>query len=319
MNYLRRLIAFRAEALERNPRAARLHRMGVVASLAVWTVLFAVAHRADAQAVPENPAEAVPIEIIQLPDLPAAVPSSGATTGIVDVPDVDVPQTPNPEEPASLSVDLGDQGEGASNSVLIIIGITLLSLAPSLIIMMTSFTRMVIVLSLTRNALGVQAIPPNQVVTGLALFLSLFVMGPTLSKMNDVGLQPLLRGDKSQTEAFTDATEPLKEFMLANTRRAELNMMISASGQERPETPAKVSLTTLIPAFILSELKTAFIIGFAIFVPFLVVDLVVSAILMALGMMMLPPSFIALPFKLLLFVMVDGWSLVAESLLRSFR
>jgi flagellar biosynthetic protein FliP len=177
----------------------------------------------------------------------------------------------------------------------------------------------VIVLSLTRNALGLQAIPPNQVVVGLALFLSLFVMSPTLSKMNEVGLQPLLRGDKSQSEALSDASEPLKQFMLANTRRAELSMMISASGEERPATPEKVSLTTLIPAFVLSELKTAFIIGFAIFIPFLVIDVVVSSILMALGMMMLPPSFIALPFKLLMFVMVDGWSMVAQSLMKSFK
>jgi flagellar biosynthetic protein FliP len=137
--------------------------------------------------------------------------------------------------------------------------------------------------------------------------------------MNDQGLQPLLRGEISQSEAVTRGSQPLKQFMLANTRRAELQMMITASKEAKPATPDKVPMTTLIPAFMLSELKTAFIIGFVIFIPFLVIDLVVSAVLMALGMMMLPPAFVALPFKLLLFVMVDGWSLIAKSLVESFR
>jgi len=138
-------------------------------------------------------------------------------------------------------------------------------------------------------------------------------------RVAEVGLQPLLRGEKTQAQAFEDATAPLKEFMLDNTRKGELNMMISASGEDAPATPEDVSLTTLIPAFVLSELKTAFIIGFVIFIPFLVIDLVVSSVLMALGMMMLPPVFVSLPFKILLFVMVDGWTLVAESLIRSFN
>jgi flagellar biosynthetic protein FliP len=157
------------------------------------------------------------------------------------------------------------------------------------------------------------------VITGLALFLTLFVMAPTLSKMNDDGLQPLLAGEKSVQEAASDASGPLKDFMLANTRKAELNSMIGMSGEERPATVQEVSLTTLIPAYLLSELKTAFIIGFVIFIPFLVVDLAVSSVLMSLGMMMLPPAFVALPFKLLLFVMVDGWGLVTDSLVRSFN
>jgi len=210
-------------------------------------------------------------------------------------------------------------GGEPSTSVVVLIGITLLSVAPALVLMTTSFTRIVIVLSMTRNALGVQAIPPNQVVIGLAMFLSLFVMSPTLSKMNEAGLQPLLRGEMTQAQAFEAGTEPLKEFMLANTRTSELNMMIKLSGDERPVDRSDVSLTTLIPAFVLSELKTAFIIGFVIFIPFLIIDLVVSSVLMALGMMMLPPIFVSLPFKLLLFVMVDGWTLVAETLVESFN
>jgi flagellar biosynthetic protein FliP len=266
-------------------------------------------------AAPATPRVSIPTANIPSAAIPsAAIPSVATPTPASPV----TPASPG-SKPATIGIDLGDSINKPSNSVLIIIGLTLISLAPSLLMMMTSFTRIVIVLGLTRNAMGVQAIPPNQVVVGLALFLSLFVMAPTLSKMNEVGLQPLLRGEISQGEAFDKGTVPLKQFMLANTRRSELQMMISASKQSRPATPEKVPLTTLIPAFVLSELKTAFIIGFVIFIPFLVIDLVVSATLMALGMMMLPPAFVALPFKLLLFVMVDGWSLVAKSLVESFR
>jgi flagellar biosynthetic protein FliP len=308
--YFRRLREFRAATMERNQRAAQIHRFFVIASMVMWVALFALGHRAMAADAPTLPS--LPAAVASGPADVPAVPTAGSATGSSTA-------TAQSGGPASVSIDLGNQVDKPSSSVMIIIGLTLLSLAPSLIIMMTSFTRMVIVLSLTRNALGLQSIPPNQVVVGLALFLSLFVMTPTLSKMNEVGLQPLLKGTKSQSEAISDASVPLKQFMLANTRRAELGMMINASGEARPATPDKVSLTTLIPAFILSEFKTAFIIGFAIFVPFLVIDLVVSSILMALGMMMLPPSFISLPFKLLMFVMVDGWSMVAESLVKSFK
>jgi len=184
---------------------------------------------------------------------------------------------------------------------------------------MTSFTRIVIVLALTRNAIGLQGIPPNQVVVGLALFLSLFVMGPTLSKMNEVGLQPLLKGQISQGEAYNRASQPLKDLMLANTRRSELSMLISVSGQKQPADPKSVSMATLIPAFILSELRAAFIIGFVIFIPFLLIDMVVSASLMSLGMMMLPPVTVSLPFKLLLFVLVNGWGLILTALVASYR
>jgi flagellar biosynthesis protein FliP len=270
-------------------------RLGAAAGLLVLLVL-AMTGPASAQVAPQ-------------PDIP--VPSPPAVPGPGEASE---PEGPN----ATISIDL-TQGEAPSQSIVIILGLTVLSVAPSLLIMLTSFTRMVIVLSLTRNALGLQTVPPNQVVIGLALFLTLFVMAPTLSAMNEAGLQPLLAGEMSQGEAFEAASGPLKEWLLANTREGELEMMAAASGSEIPEQVEDLSLTAVAPAFILSELKSAFIIGFVIFVPFLVIDLVVSAVLMSLGMMMLPPVFVSLPFKILLFVMVDGWSLIARTLLESYR
>jgi flagellar biosynthesis protein FliP len=309
LDHLRRVRAFRSDAFRRDHRAASVHRVLTIGATLLWVVLFALAGRAGAQATPDLP---------QIPDIPSAVPSGGDA----NAPSVATPTPPavdTPSSGASVDLQLPDVEGNPSTSVLIVLGLTLLSLAPSLIIMTTGFTRMVIVLSLTRNALGLPAIPPNQVITGLALFLTFFVMAPTLSEMNELGLQPLLNGEKSVQEATSDATAPLRDFMLANTRKAELDAMIGMSGEDRPDTAQDVSLTTLVPAFILSELKTAFIIGFVIFIPFLVIDLAVSSVLMSLGMMMLPPAFIALPFKLLLFVMVDGWGLVADSLVRSFN
>jgi flagellar biosynthetic protein FliP len=220
---------------------------------------------------------------------------------------------------ASVSLDLGGVGGKPSQSVMIIVLITLLSVAPALLIMMTSFTRIVIVLSLTRNALGLHTIPPNQVIVGLAMFLSFFVMSPTFSDINKDAVQPLLHGQKTQAQAYDSAVTPLRTFMLKQTRKGELAMFSSAAnGGKRPAKPEDVGLAALIPAFILSELKTAFIIGFVVFIPFLVIDIVVSSSLMSMGMMMLPPVFVSLPFKLLLFVMVDGWGLIVRSLLKSF-
>ena len=216
-----------------------------------------------------------------------------------------------------VSITVGD-GANPSQSVLIIILLTLLSLAPSVLILLTSFTRIAIVLSLVRNALGLQSIPPNQVIVGLALFLSLFVMRPTIEKINTEALQPLLKNEISQTDAYRAALQPLRVFMLEQTGTRELKMMMAVSKEEKPATPDDVSNATLIPAFILSELRIAFIIGFVIFIPFLVIDLVVSSSLMSMGMMMLPPVVISLPFKLLLFVLLDGWSVVVRSLIESF-
>ncbi len=217
-----------------------------------------------------------------------------------------------------VSITVGD-GANPSQSVLIIILLTLLSLAPSVLILLTSFTRIAIVLSLVRNALGLQSIPPNQVIVGLALFLSLFVMRPTIEKINTDALQPLLKNEISQTDAYRAALQPLRVFMLKQTGTRELKMMMAVSKEEKPATPNDVSNATLIPAFILSELRIAFIIGFVIFIPFLVIDLVVSSSLMSMGMMMLPPVVISLPFKLLLFVLLDGWSVVVRSLIESFN
>jgi flagellar biosynthetic protein FliP len=249
-------------------------------------------------------------------DLPDNLEPPPPTVPEVGDDDAD-PGAVDEDEPFTITVDGG--GEGPSQSVIIIIVLTLLSLAPSIIIMLTSFTRIVVVLSLTRNALGLQGVPPNQVVVGLSLFLTLFVMAPTLNEINEVALQPYLDGTVDQSEAYDLGTEPLREFMLTHTRTSELELMLDATDAERPEDQSDISLTTLIPAFLLSELKTAFLIGFVIFIPFLVIDMVVSAVLMSLGMMMLPPVFVSLPFKLLLFVMVGGWSLIVQTILTSFN
>jgi flagellar biosynthetic protein FliP len=225
----------------------------------------------------------------------------------------------------SINIDLGnltgekDGKNKPGQSVVIILLLTLISVAPALLVMLTSFTRIVIVLSLTRNALGLTAIPPNQVVIGLSLFLSFFVMFPTLQDVNDKALQPLLDGKMSYSQAFEAGQKPIRSFMLKQTRKGELDMFIKASRAKKPETRENVSMATLIPAFVLSELKTAFIIGFVIFVPFLIIDLVISSALMSMGMFMLPPVLVSLPFKLLLFVMVDGWALVVKSLITSFH
>lgn len=225
----------------------------------------------------------------------------------------------SPTPPASVSVDLGGLTSSPSSSVTTIVAITLLSVAPSLLLMMTSFTKIIVVLGLTRNALGLQTTPPNQVLVGLALFLSLFIMGPVLSQVNDDGVQPYLEGTKTTSVAFEDGSQPVREFMLDHTRKEELALFTKVRGDELPETREDVELTTLIPAFMLSELKAAFIIGFIIFIPFLVIDIIVASGLMSMGMMMLPPVMVSLPFKLLLFVLVDGWGMIVTSLVESYR
>ncbi len=231
--------------------------------------------------------------------------------------------TPSPSASASdptVTVQLPgvDGGEGPNSSIVLLLALTVLAVAPALLLLTTSFTKIIVVLSLTRNALGLQGVPPNQVLAGIALFLSLFIMSPVISQVNEDALQPYLAGDVTFSQAFDEAKKPMSEFMLENTRPEELALMVKVSKEPAPATPADVSITTLIPAFILSELRAAFIIGFVIFVPFLVIDMVVSAGLMSVGMMMLPPVMISLPFKLLLFVLVDGWGLVVTSLVSSY-
>lgn len=235
---------------------------------------------------------------------------------------VPVPGEPDPsntEDDGIITIDIGGTGDdSASQSVILILGLAVLSLAPSIVLLLSSFTRIIIVFSLTRNALGLQGVPPNQVMVGLALFLSLFVMAPTVEQVNEVALQPYLAGELDQGEAVELGSEPIREFMLVHTDPGELEVMMDAAGQEAPAVTDEIGMTVLIPAFLLSELKTAFIIGFVIFIPFLIIDIVVAASLMALGMMMLPPAFISLPFKLLLFIMVGGWSLIVETLLSTY-
>jgi flagellar biosynthesis protein FliP len=205
-----------------------------------------------------------------------------------------------------------------STSVLIIIVLTVLAIAPSVLLLMTAFPRVFIVLSLTRNALGTQTVPPNQVLAGLALILSLFIMAPVLSTIDHVAIQPYEHGKMTATQAIDAGEVPLKKWMLEQTKDPELNLFASFS-HESAKHPASLPLTTVIPAFVLSEIETAFLIGFMIFIPFMIIDLVVSAIMMSMGMYMLPPTLISLPFKILLFVLVDGWTLVVHSLLTSFN
>jgi flagellar biosynthetic protein FliP len=218
----------------------------------------------------------------------------------------------------SVTIDLDGLADKPSTSVTVLLTLTLLSLLPAILLTCTSFTKVLVVLGLTRNALGLQQIPPNQVLAGLALFLSLFIMGPVLAEMNETGLQPYLDGDKSAAQAFGDGVDPLKSFMLDHTDDEELTLLTNVAGREMPDNRDEVGMTTLVPAFVLSELKQAFTIGFIIFIPFLVIDIVVSGALMALGMMMMPPVMVSLPFKLLLFVLVDGWGLVITSVVSSY-
>ena len=228
------------------------------------------------------------------------------------------PRGPQGTDGGDVTVEFDDLTDKPSTPVLVLLGLTLLSLVPAILLTTTSFTKILVVLGLTRNALGLQQIPPNQVLAGLALFLSLFIMSPVLGEMNDLGLQPYLDGDKSQSQAWDDGIEPLRDFMLGQTGDSELALLTEVADRPRPETRDDVAMSTLVPAFILSELKQAFIIGFVIFIPFLVIDIVVSAALMSLGMMMMPPVMVSLPFKLLLFVMVDGWGLIIRSLVQSY-
>jgi flagellar biosynthetic protein FliP len=211
------------------------------------------------------------------------------------------------------------QGQGLTERALQILAlITVLSLAPSILVMVTSFTRIIVVLSLLRTALGTATAPPNAVLTALALFMTAFIMAPTFEQSYRSGVQPLLAGQIREAEAFERAAEPFRQFMLRHVRQKDLELFLELSRQPRPATAAQTPLTTLIPAFMISELRRAFEIGFLLFVPFLIIDLVVSSVLISMGMMMVPPVTVALPFKLIFFVLVDGWNLVVGSLIQSY-
>lgn len=220
----------------------------------------------------------------------------------------------------TLTVSMGEttSPQDVSTVLQVVFLVTILSLAPSILVMMTSFVRLIIVFSFVRRALGVQMMPPNQVLVGLSLFLTFFIMSPTLSEMNERGLQPYLNEKISFQDGLQEIGIPMKKFMLRQVQEKDVALFLHVSDKPTPATAMDISFDVLIPAFMISELKTAFIIGFVIYIPFLVLDMIVASILLSMGMMMLPPIMISLPFKIILFVMVDGWNLVVKQLVGSF-
>ncbi len=229
--------------------------------------------------------------------------------------------------PVSFSIDTGSgsgNGNAAYDSLKLLFTFALIAIAPSLLLMMTSFTRIVIVFSFLRNAIGIQQTPPNQVIIGLSLFLSFFIMYPVITKMNDTAIAPYSRNEITQTEAVEKVQIPLKEFMLKQTKTQDLNLFLSLSNKDQiteinTDQLMNLGLEVIVPAFVTSELQRAFLIGFLLFLPFLVIDMIVASTLMSMGMVMLPPSMISLPFKIMLFVVINGWSLVMEMLVKSFH
>ncbi len=293
------------------PLRARTAFLALV--LAALATLAGLVLAAPASAAPGAPSSALLAAAVPAgPAAPTAPPTD--PTAPTGAPTTD----PLTGEGPVVSVDVNGIDGKPSGSIVVILAITALSVAPALLLMTTAFTKIFVVLSITRNALGLMAVPPNQVIAGLALFLSLFVMGPVLTEVNDIGVQPYLAGDLTQQQAFDAGIQPLRDFMLGHTRAEDLALMSRAADRPNPPSREETPLLTLIPAFVLSELRSAFIIGFVVFVPFLVIDLVVSAALMSMGMMMLPPVTVSLPFKLLLFVLVDGWGLVVTAVVGSY-
>lgn len=230
------------------------------------------------------------------------------------------PALAEPFELPNINLQVGgeDNPDALSTTLQLIILLTVLSLAPAIVILLTSFTRIIVVLSFLRSSLATNQMPPNQILIGLALFLTFFVMAPTLQEVNREALQPLLQGEITQEAAYTNGMAPIRTFMFEQTREKDLALFVKMAQMERPRNFDDIPNYVLIPSFIISELKTAFQIGFIIFIPFLIIDMVVASSLMSMGMMMLPPMMISLPFKILLFVLVDGWNLVIQSLIQSF-
>ncbi|MGZ3744888.1 MAG: flagellar type III secretion system pore protein FliP [Pseudobdellovibrionaceae bacterium] len=233
-----------------------------------------------------------------------------------------VQQTAFAQQVTLPSINLGfkttENPNEVVNAIKLVLIMTVLTLAPAILIMMTGFTRIIIVLSFLRQAMGIQQMPPNQLLVGLSLFLTFFVMGPAFKEVNETGIQPYLAGKISQDIALENSLAPLRKFMFHQTRDTDLSLFLKLAKVEAPKTRADVPTIVLVPAFVVSELKTAFQIGFIIFLPFLVIDIVASSVLMAMGMMMLPPVVISLPFKIMLFVLVDGWGLLIGSMVKSF-
>jgi len=279
------------EVTARAGRAPRLALAGLLVALIVVAIVLLGANAAHA--------------------VPTPVPSPTGPPG---------PANPaGPTGSGGITLDINGPNGTPSAAILTLLGITLLSVAPALLLMMSSFTKIFVVLAITRNALALPSIPPNQVLAGLSLFLSLFIMSPVLVDINNSAVQPYLAGHLDFTTAIHLAEAPLRGFMAAHTREEDIALMTRAAGRPNPASMKDVPILTLIPAFMISELRAAFIIGFVVFVPFLVIDMVVSAALMSMGMMMLPPVMISLPFKILLFVLVDGWGLIITSLITSYR
>lgn len=237
----------------------------------------------------------------------------------VSITTINVWSEPLPIPKIGLDIETADNPQEVALSMQVLFILTILSLAPSLLIMLTSFTRIIIVLSFTRNALGTQQMPPNQVLIGLALFLTFFIMSPVIAEVNETAFTPYTNGEITQEVAIENAMKPVREFMFKYTREKDLALFIKLGEMDQPLTRDDIPTSALIPAFIISELKTAFEIGFFLYIPFLMIDMVVSSTLMSMGMMMLPPIMISMPFKILLFVMVDGWNLVVRSLIMGFK
>ncbi len=305
---------------------------GIIAAVALWSCAGAVTY-----AVPAGEEEGVvvsqttittPMET-QLSNVTTSVPETAQTTipaqavtGTEAALPYNEPESHEAEDSESI-LDLLDLNNN-SNTLDLIILITIISLAPSILIMMTCFTRIVIAFSLLRNAMGVQTTPPNQVMIGLALFLTLFIMQPVVDEMNEVAYVPYKNGEYNSVEAIQAASVPLKEWMLKNTSNDTMSFFIEISGEEYPASTDEeflevIPFTLVAPAFILSEIKIGFQIGFLLFIPFLIIDIVVSSVLMSMGMMMMPPSMVSMPFKILLFVLADGWQLLAGSLVSGFN
>jgi len=217
-----------------------------------------------------------------------------------------------------FGVEQAKNPQDVALSIQILLVLTVLSLAPAILIMMTSFTRIIIILSFLRQGLGTQQVPPNQILVGLALFLTFFTMQPTFEQIDKDALVPYMAGKIGTTEAFKKAEDPIRKFMFKQVREKDLALFVALSKSSRPRTPADISTWVLIPSFVISELKKAFEMGFIIFIPFLIIDMVTASVLMSMGMMMLPPVLISLPFKILLFIMVDGWNLIVRSIALSF-
>lgn len=297
--------------IRRTARAHRARPSRLRLLLALLLVALAVATGAQA-------AQAATGAQMDAPRAASASVASVAPTSVTDPTEPDAPVDPNAPDGEGVTIDINGVDGTPSTSILTLLGITLLSIAPALLLMLSSFTKIFVVLAMTRNALSLPTIPPNQVLAGLALFLSLFIMWPVLTEINASAVVPYTDGAITFTQAFDAAQPPLREWMLQFTREEDLALMTRVADQPNPEDPQSVPMYTLIPAFMISELRAAFIIGFVIFVPFLVIDIVVAAALMSMGMMMLPPVMISLPFKILLFILVDGWGLIIRTLIESY-